>query len=100
MQEVLDRVRAGEEDPPCATCGGILKSDTISFGQSLIPEVIEGAMRAAQDTDLLLAIGSSLQVFPIANAVPIAQASGRAHSHHERRADPVRRYCGRKAGRV
>jgi NAD-dependent deacetylase len=76
MQNVLDRVRAGEEDPPCATCGGILKSDTISFGQSLIPEVIEGAMRAAQETDLLFAIGSSLQVFPIANAVPIAQAAG------------------------
>ena len=76
MQDVLDRVRAGEEDPPCATCDGILKSDTISFGQSLIPEVIEGAMRAAQETDLLFAIGSSLQVFPIANAVPIAQAAG------------------------
>ena len=76
MQDVLDRVRAGEQDPPCATCGGILKSDTISFGQSLIPEVIEGAMRAAQETDLLFAIGSSLQVFPIANAVPIAQAAG------------------------
>jgi NAD-dependent deacetylase len=76
MQDVLDRVRAGEEDPPCETCGGILKSDTISFGQSLIPEVIEGAMLAAQDTDLLLAIGTSLQVFPIANAVPIARAAG------------------------
>jgi NAD-dependent deacetylase len=76
MQAVLDRVRAGEEDPPCAECGGILKSDTISFGQSLIPEVIEGAMQAAHDTDLLLAIGSSLQVFPIANAVPIARAAG------------------------
>ena len=76
MQAVLDRVRAGEEDPPCATCGGILKSDTISFGQSLIPEVIDGAMQAAQETDLLLAIGTSLQVFPIANAVPIARAAG------------------------
>ena len=76
MQKVLDRVRAGEEDPPCETCGGILKSDTISFGQQLIPEVIEGAMRAAQEADLLLAIGTSLQVFPIANAVPIAQAAG------------------------
>ena len=76
MQEVLDRVRAGEADPPCTECEGILKSDTISFGQSLTPEVIEGAMRAAQETDLLLAIGTSLQVFPIANAVPIAQRAG------------------------
>ena len=76
MQAVLDRVRAGEADPPCAECGGILKSDTISFGQSLIPEVIDRAMQSAQETDLLLAIGTSLQVFPIANAVPIARAAG------------------------
>ena len=76
MQSVLDRVRAGDEDPACGQCGGILKSDTISFGQPLVPEVIEGAMRAAQETDLLLAVGTSLQVFPVAHAVPIAQGAG------------------------
>ncbi len=37
MVETLDRVRSGEGDPPCLVCGGILKSDTISFGQSLVP---------------------------------------------------------------
>jgi NAD-dependent deacetylase len=37
MQRALDRVRAGEEDPECRTCGGILKSATISFGQNLVP---------------------------------------------------------------
>ena len=78
MQPVLDRVRAGEEDPPCATCGGILKSDTISFGQPLVPEVIERAMRAAQEADLLLAVGTSLQVFPVAHAVPVARSAGAA----------------------
>ena len=76
MQAVLDRVRAGEEDPSCKTCDGILKSDTISFGQPLIPEVIEGAMQAAQETDLLLAVGTTLGVFPVANAVPMARAAG------------------------
>ncbi|MEZ5295347.1 MAG: Sir2 family NAD-dependent protein deacetylase [Ilumatobacteraceae bacterium] len=45
MRETLDRVRAGEADPPCLVCGGILKSDTISFGQSLVPEVIDRALR-------------------------------------------------------
>ncbi|MGZ5153913.1 MAG: SIR2 family NAD-dependent protein deacylase, partial [Burkholderiales bacterium] len=55
MQTVLDRVRDGEEDPPCETCNGILKSDTISFGQQLVPQVIERAMRAALETDCLLA---------------------------------------------
>lgn len=76
MQEALDRVRAGEEDPPCLLCGGILKSDTISFGQPLVPSVIERAMRAAGEGDLLLAIGSTLQVYPIAAAVPAAKSSG------------------------
>jgi NAD-dependent deacetylase len=76
MSPVLDRLRAGEEDPPCAECGGILKSATISFGQALVPRVIERAMVAAETTDLLLAIGSSLQVYPIAAAVPAARAAG------------------------
>ena len=76
MPVVLERVRAGEADPPCLDCGGILKSATISFGQQLVPEVIDRAMLAAGDTDLLLAIGSILQVYPVAGAVPRAKASG------------------------
>lgn len=76
MQETLNRVRAGEDDPPCRVCNGTLKSDTISFGQPLVPEVIQRAMNAAQQTDLLLAIGSSLQVYPVAGAVPSAKAAG------------------------
>ena len=76
MQSVLERVRAGEEDPPCKSCGGILKSATISFGQALVPEVIDSAMRAAGEADLLLAIGTSLSVYPVANAVPLAKAAG------------------------
>ena len=76
MPETLERVRAGEEDPPCKFCGGILKSATISFGQALIPEVIDRAMRVAEEAELLLAVGTSLQVYPIADAVPAAKASG------------------------
>lgn len=76
MQQVLARVRAGEADPPCRNCGGILKSDTISFGQQLVPEVITRAMEVARETDLLLAVGTSLQVYPIAGAVPLAKAAG------------------------
>jgi NAD-dependent deacetylase len=78
MPLVLERVRAGEEDPPCERCGGILKSDTISFGQSLVPAVVEGATRAAAEADCLIAIGTSLQVYPIAAAVPAAKAAGAA----------------------
>jgi NAD-dependent deacetylase len=77
MEEALDRVRAGEEDPPCLVCYvGVLKSDTISFGQSLVPEVIDAAMYAADECDLLLAAGSTLSVFPAANVVPRAKAQG------------------------
>jgi NAD-dependent deacetylase len=76
MQKALDRVRAGEEDPPCRDCGGILKSATISFGQALVPELIERAMRAAGEADLFFAIGTSLQVYPIAGAVELASAAG------------------------
>jgi NAD-dependent protein deacetylase/lipoamidase len=76
MQAALERVRSGESDPPCGHCGGILKSDTISFGQALIPEVIERAMQAAAEADLLLCVGTSLQVYPIAGAVPAAKHAG------------------------
>lgn len=76
MQATLDRVRAGDEDPPCLSCGGILKSATISFGQALVPKVIDRAMRAAEQADLLLAIGTSLNVYPVANLVPLAKSSG------------------------
>ena len=76
MRQALDRVRAGEEDPPCRDCGGILKSATISFGQQLVPEVIGHAMRAAMEADVFIAIGTSLQVYPIAGAVELAKAAG------------------------
>ncbi|HVQ60486.1 MAG TPA: Sir2 family NAD-dependent protein deacetylase [Burkholderiales bacterium] len=76
MQETLERVRRGESDPPCARCGGILKSDTISFGQALVPEVIDRAMNAASESDLFMSIGTSLQVYPIAGAVQVAKRSG------------------------
>jgi NAD-dependent deacetylase len=76
MQLVLERVRAGEADPHCRDCGGILKSDTISFGQQLVAEVIDRAMAAAGEADLFLAVGSSLQVYPVAGAVDIARGAG------------------------
>jgi NAD-dependent deacetylase len=76
MERALARVRAGEADPPCRSCGGILKSATISFGQALVPEVIDRAMQAAGEADVLLTIGTSLQVYPIAGAVPLAKRAG------------------------
>jgi NAD-dependent deacetylase len=81
MVEALERVRSGEIDPDCLVCRaegrhGILKSDTISFGQNLVPEVIDRALAAAEECDLLLAIGSTLQVYPVAGMVPVAKRAG------------------------
>ena len=78
MEEALARVRAGEDDPHCLVCGGILKSDTISFGQALVPEVIDRAMTVAAEADLLLAIGTTLQVQPVASMVAVAARAGAA----------------------
>ena len=76
MHETLERVRGGEADPDCRACGGILKSATISFGQALVPEVIDRALRAAEEAEMLLAVGTSLQVYPVAGAVAAAKAAG------------------------
>jgi NAD-dependent deacetylase len=76
MDQALERVRAGDPDPACLECGGILKSDTISFGQALVPEVIAQAMRLSDECDVMLAVGSTLSVFPAANCVPRAKAAG------------------------
>ncbi len=72
MPDALDRVRAGEDDPACLHCGGILKAATISFGQSLVDADLQRAQTAAAECDLLLAVGSSLQVYPVAGIVPLA----------------------------
>ncbi|MFF5259537.1 NAD-dependent deacetylase [Actinomadura viridis] len=66
MPEVLARVEAGEEDPPCPACGGIQKSATISFGQALKEDVLEAAVAAARSCDLFVAVGTSLTVQPAA----------------------------------
>ncbi len=76
MQQTLARVRAGEADPRCLECGGILKSDTISFGQALVPEVIDRAMKVSAQADLMLAVGSTLQVYPVAGSVEVAKDAG------------------------
>ncbi|RBM20040.1 NAD-dependent deacetylase [Prauserella sp. PE36] len=76
MRETLARVRAGETDPPCELCGGILKSATISFGQALDADVLERARVEAVSCDLMLAAGTSLTVHPAAGLVGLAASAG------------------------
>jgi NAD-dependent deacetylase len=84
MELVIDRVRGGDDDPVCtepapsASCGGILKAAVISFGQSLVPEDLERSETAALRCDLVLAVGSTLAVYPAAGLVPTARANGAA----------------------
>ena len=76
MERALVRVRNGEGDPPCRSCGGILKSATISFGQSLVEDDLLRSQEAAENCDLMLAVGSTLSVYPAANVVPMARQRG------------------------
>jgi len=76
MATALKRVRGGEEDPPCTRCGGILKSATISFGQGLVAKDLARAQQAAMSCDLMIAIGTTLAVYPVAGVVPLAKEAG------------------------
>jgi len=76
MAEALDRVAAGEPDPPCQVCGGIIKSATISFGQPLDVAVLVRAKEVATTCDLMLVTGSSLGVQPAAGLVGLAARMG------------------------
>ena len=77
MADVLTRLEAGEEDPACELCGGILKSATVSFGQSLDQRVLDAAVAATEAADVFLAVGTSLQVYPAAGLCDIALAAGK-----------------------
>ena len=76
IEVVLERVRQGDDDPHCTSCGGLLKSATISFGQALIVEDLERAQLAAASSDIFLAIGTSLAVYPVAALPEIALQAG------------------------
>ncbi len=76
IADTLERVRSGEADPPCRVCGGILKSATISFGQQLDPDVLDKAAEVCGATPLLIVVGSSLGVYPVAGLVPLAVRAG------------------------
>jgi NAD-dependent deacetylase len=62
--------------PPLCDCGGFLKPATISFGQSLEPETLERAERAAMQADLVVALGSTLSVYPAASFPLLAAQRG------------------------
>ncbi|WP_431945050.1 SIR2 family NAD-dependent protein deacylase [Actinacidiphila sp. bgisy167] len=76
MDEALARVRAGEPDPACGKCGGILKSATVMFGERLDPVVLGNAMAIAKGCTVFVAVGTSLQVQPAASLAGMAAEHG------------------------
>ena len=74
--EALARVEAGEDDPRCLDCGGILKTATVMFGQQLDPDVLDAAVAAARDAEVFVAVGSTLRVHPAAGLCDVALAGG------------------------
>lgn len=62
---ILERVYQGKETlPQCSLCGGILKPNTISFGEALLPNTLQQANQVAKECDLFIVMGSSLVVQP------------------------------------
>lgn len=78
MTVVLDRVRAGEADPACQRCGGMLKAATVSFGQALDPGLLRRAANASSDCEVFIAAGTSLTVHPVAGLPELAVRAGAA----------------------
>ncbi|MGI5269437.1 SIR2 family NAD-dependent protein deacylase [Nonomuraea sp. CA-218870] len=76
LDEALDRIDAGEQDPACLACGGILKTTTVMFGENLSEDVVAEAAGAAERAEVFVAIGTSLQVMPAASLAALAARSG------------------------
>ncbi|MFC9851476.1 NAD-dependent deacetylase [Streptomyces prasinus] len=76
MEDALARVEAGEDDPPCLECGGILKSATVMFGEYLDPVVLHDALAVTKACQVFVAVGTSLQVQPAAGLAGVAADHG------------------------
>ncbi|MBW5483886.1 SIR2 family NAD-dependent protein deacylase [Streptomyces bambusae] len=76
MADALERVAAGEPDPACLDCGGILKAATVMFGERLDPEVLAQAVAVAKGCQIFIAVGSTLQVQPAASLAGMAAEHG------------------------
>ena len=100
MEETLDRVRAGEDDPACQACGGILKSATISFGENLVVADLDRSQREAAKADVFLAIGTSLAVYPAAALPEVAMRCGARLVIANAEETPFDPYAGRGVPRA
>lgn len=76
VSDAFARIDAGEADPPCLECGGILKTATVMFGEGLDPDVLASAAAIAKACTVMFAVGASLRVYPAAGLAAVAANSG------------------------
>lgn len=76
MTDMVTRVNAGEEDPRCPYCGGITRATVVLFGEVLDADVLEASVAAAEDCDAIVAVGTTLSVYPVAALFPLAKEKG------------------------
>ncbi|QXT62831.1 SIR2 family NAD-dependent protein deacylase [Tessaracoccus palaemonis] len=76
MEEMVDRVHAGEKDPRCPFCGGVTRATVILFEEVLDPAVLEASVAAVEDCDAMVAVGTTLGVYPVAGLFPLALEHG------------------------
>jgi NAD-dependent deacetylase len=71
---IVERVEAGQP-PFCDSCGDLVKPDVVLFGEPL-PPIFERSAALVREADLLLVLGTSLEVHPVAGLVPLARETG------------------------
>ena len=74
---VLEWVEAGDEDPTCPDCGGLVKTDTIMFGEMLPETEIRRASLFLAMSDAVLVVGSTVSVWPASDVVMRAAQQGK-----------------------
>lgn len=76
IDKVIEKLRAGVGTPECETCISPLKPDVVLFGELLPEEAMSEAFALASEADLMLAVGSSLEVYPVASLPGVTLENG------------------------
>jgi len=76
IEQVIEKLHSGIHTPECATCIRPLKPDVVLFGELLPEEAMSEAFALASEADLMLAVGSSLEVYPVASLPSVTRENG------------------------
>ena len=76
LEEVIGMLQSGVPTPECAACIAVLKPDVVLFGEFLPAQAMAEAQALAEEADVMLCIGSSLEVFPVASLPRVTLDAG------------------------